>query len=177
MKNSVGGIATITFCLALSFFSCQQDLINPAQEEEQILGYPGVDEALWIYFERFEEEAAERGLDIDLTAEDLTGEIVDLDEDQVVGQCTYGTHITNEVTIDRAFWNRANTFTRELVVFHELGHCQLLRGHDESETQQGVCLSIMASGTTDCRTNYRTSTRDAYLDELFSKSGDIFDNN
>jgi hypothetical protein len=55
-----------------------------------------------------------------------------------------------------------------MVVFHELGHCYLGRGHSEETHPNGVCKSIMRSGNGGCFDNYNSTTREAYLDELFS---------
>lgn len=172
------------FCLTLFLGSCQIDEsisdINVPEEEEPaedvIAPYVGVDEALWVYFDRFEKEGLLRGLDIDLRQAEVTGIIEALDEDGVVGQCTYGSHRSNHVQVDQDFWNQASDLLREFVVFHELGHCELARDHREAAHSDGTCQSIMASGTGDCRDNYRSFTRASYLDELFDPAfiGDLF---
>lgn len=141
--------------------SCQTEVFNDESSYDQ------VDSQLWPYFKAFEEEASARGLDYDLNSLDLSGEVAAISDDGVAGSCQYGSHITNHVTIDKEFWNAASTNTREYVVFHELGHCVLLRGHDESTNSGGFCLSIMASGTGDCMPTYQQSNRATFLDELF----------
>ena len=157
--------------LSLISFSCQQDVFfDPEPEiliEEPILGYDGVEEALWIYFDRFEEEAQKRGLSINLRASNISGEIIDLGDEDVAGQCTYNSHLPNHVSIDLSFWNEAPDLYKEFVVFHELGHCELARDHRDEATENGICVSLMRSGLGDCRDNYNTITRAAYLDELF----------
>jgi len=172
------------FCIALLLGSCQidesiSDITVPEDEEpeeEVIAPYPGVEEALWVYFDRFEKEGVLRGLDINLRQAEVTGVIEGLEEDGVAGQCTYGSHRSNHVQIDQDFWDRASDLLREFVVFHELGHCDLARDHREAANPDGTCQSIMASGTGNCRDNYRTSTRESYLDELFDSNfiGDLF---
>lgn len=139
------------------------------EEEPEIIGYEGVDEALWIYFERFEEEAAQRGLIIDLRASGITGMIEDIDGENIAGQCNFSSRFPNHVTVDSEFFNNTSDFGREFVVFHELGHCELLRGHREDAFSNGTCESLMRSGLGDCRDNYRFGTRTSYLDELFDQ--------
>jgi len=56
---------------------------------------------------------------------------------------------------------------KELIVFHELGHCFLQRGHREDALPNGACVSIMRSGIEDCLDNYTSETRSFYIDELF----------
>ena len=156
----------------LSFFfftACQPDAVNdltPAEPEVRV--FPNVDERLWDYFERFEIEAAERGINIDLVTRRITGEISDLEEEHVAGQCTtFGNFRPGRVTVDVEFWNATNDLFKEFIVFHELGHCVLDRGHREATLSNGRCASIMRSGTLDCRDNYNLATRAAYVDELF----------
>lgn len=130
-------------------------------------GYRRVDEVLWAYWASFEEEAALRGKTVDLKLSGIEGDIEALPEEGVAGQCSYGYVAGKRIVIDREFWDRANTNWRELVVFHELGHCYLERGHREEAFDNGLCKSIMRSGTEDCRDAYGPQNREYYLNELF----------
>ncbi|MEZ4884363.1 MAG: hypothetical protein R3E32_06445 [Chitinophagales bacterium] len=132
--------------------------------------YPNVAEELWVYFARFEKEAAERGQTIDLNSLNLTAAIEELHPDDVAGVCNYNSRNPNHIGIDQTFWNRAASRWREMVVFHELGHCVLGRGHREDNFDNNLCVSIMRSGTGTCRDAYQSSTRDYYLDELFDET-------
>ncbi len=145
-------------------------LLSSCEKEIAILNpeYPNVERALWKYYAEFEEEAAKRGLFYDLNDIGVTGEISEIHDPGVAGSCQYGSAINNHVTIDQTYWNRSGELYREFVVFHELGHCALFRGHDESANNAGLCLSIMRSGLGGCRDAYSEQNRTAYLDELFS---------
>ena len=125
------------------------------------------DAELNIFFDRFEEEALKRGIFIRLDDLELAAEIAPIHEDHVAGTCSYSTHTGRHITIDDAFWAQANFITREMVVFHELGHCVLFQGHREETDVNGNCLSIMQSGLEGCTLLYNTQNRDYYLDELF----------
>ena len=161
--------ASIFFVFVL-FFSCQKDQSVTLNET---IDYPGVDSRLWPYFERFESEGLERGHDISLTSIGIEGVIQSIDEEHIAGTCQFNRFQPRLITIDSEFWQRSSELFREFIVFHELGHCALLRDHDESANGRGVCLSIMRSGTGDCLDNYRSSTREVYLNELFSKSNEL----
>ncbi len=163
MKKNVFVIPTA--CLMLIFSSCQKDNIEVEPEVE--VQFSNVDPELWSYYASFENEAAKRGFDYDLDAMQIVGIIQEIPEENVAGSCKYGSHINNEVTIDQTFWNRSSSLYKEFVVFHELGHCVLLRDHDESVDGQGRCLSIMRSGTMNCRDSYSLQNRDGFIDELF----------
>jgi len=129
--------------------------------------YNEVDRALWPYFEAFEEAAERYNLNIDLEQLDITGVIEEIPEEGVAGTCQHGLHI-HHVTIDINFWNQFSSNRKEMVVFHELGHCVLGRGHTEEEDDNGSCLSIMNSGTSGCNVLYNKTNKTYYLQELFS---------
>ena len=84
-------LSTLLFSCFLLFSACQKDAVAdlaeaPIVPEER--SYPGVDERLWPYFQRFEEAGIERGFDVDLVASRITGVIENLDGEHVAGQCT-----------------------------------------------------------------------------------------
>jgi len=166
-------IPVALFFSVFSLCSCLDDLdsVDSLQPEEEV-GYQNVDSRLWDYYSIFEEEAKARGLNVDLRSARISGEIDEIDENNVIGTCQYGGFSTNHVTIDDVFWARSSNLGREFVVFHELGHCFLNRGHIEDSTSDGLCVSLMRSGTGDCRDAYSTRNRAYYLDELFSKTAD-----
>ena len=181
---NIKSLLLFSLLLSVFFLSCQKDEgLNPEEITETVnKSFPGVEEALWPHFQKFEEEALARGLIIDLVREGITGRIATIDGNGVIGQCNYNSHLSNHVTVDEDFWAEASNNFREFVVFHELGHCSLFRGHLESARAVGrvnVCTSIMRSGTGDCRDNYHSATREEYLDELFLAEDvpDIFEGN
>lgn len=169
MKNALFSLLALLFLT-----SCQKETFLP---EEEIIpfnnSFPGVDERLWTYFSAFEEEAAFRNINIDLVFLRTRGVIEEIPEEHIAGSCNYSSNRPGQVTIDLNFWNTSNARSREFVVFHELGHCVLLRDHEEGTNANGTCQSIMRSGNGDCRDNYRSTTRDFYLDELYSRSGEL----
>ena len=148
------------------YFPVQND--QPQNQAPDTKSYTDVDRVLWPYFEAFEEAAAEHKLRIDLEGLGITGEVEEISENGVAGTCQYGQHI-HHVTIDQSFWNRFSADKKEMVVFHELGHCVLGRGHAEGEDANGSCLSIMNSGTSGCTVLYNDRNKAYYLAELFSE--------
>lgn len=161
MKNSL----VVFFALTL-FISCQREEVT--FQSEPIPDETSVDVSLQDYFDRFEAEGKARGYDIDLDVANITGFIEEIDEEHVAGQCSYGGGHPSEIVIDAAFWNVASDLLKEMVVFHELGHCYLYRGHEEGVFSNGTCQSIMRSGVEDCRDNFTLETRSYYIDELFA---------
>ena len=101
----------------------------------------------------------------------IEGYIQNIPDAGVIGACKRNEQdMTNpQIFLDSRHWRTATQLEKEYVFFHELGHCFLLLDHDDSTTDNGACVSIMASGTTSCRVEYNDITREALLDELFAK--------
>ncbi len=159
----------LLFVLAVGLWSgCREQTISGPDVEEPPIRLR-VDQRLQPYFDRFEEEAKLRGITVDLSERQLTAAIDTLDEDGVVGTCTFNIQEPNELTVDARLWNNPNVgdLLKEYIVFHELGHCERIRKHREDADRSNVCLSIMASGVGGCRDVYTTATRSRLLDELF----------
>ena len=167
MRKSIYFIAL----LFITFQACQKDDSLSSDLINNDFGqYQNVPQGLWDYFQRFEEAGQERGYSIDLNAQNISAEIMEISADGVAGSCTYGSHQPGHIVIDQTFWNQASDLIKEMVIFHELGHCSLFRGHTEGAHANGSCISIMRSGLEDCRDNYRPTTREVYLDELFDNA-------
>lgn len=135
------------------------------QSNEEL--FPTVTPELRPFYIAFEEEAIKRGFEINLTQEEVTGNIVQLGNMGVLGICVRSDEAPNRVAVDQEAWRSGTQAFRELIVFHELGHCILNREHLDDD-QDGVCVSIMNSGLSGCNISLEDeSAREAYLDELF----------
>ena len=143
----------------VAFLSCGKD--------EPIERY--VQPSLVPYFDRFVAQGILRGVLLDLEELHVSGYIRLITEPDVIGQCAHSDAEPNSVIIDKVYWDKANDLQREFVVFHELGHCALNRGHLDDADNQGNCISIMNSGTGLCNVLYTTGNRSKMLDELFMK--------
>jgi len=160
MKKSTFFILSCVI-ISLLIMGCTKE-----SDENLIVEELNIDEELQPYFDRFVEEGANRGEAIDLVAKRIEGFLLDIEEENVAGQCSYSSSSTRKVNIDINYWNSATDLEKEFVVFHELGHCYLERSHlDEAENRS--CTSIMHSGTSGCRFRYNAASRGTYLDELF----------
>lgn len=153
------------FALLFTLVSCGKSLDLDVAKE-----YKGVDEQLWSYFEEFEKEAAKRGMQIDLLAAGITGSIETIHAHGTVGLCNHRIDEPNHVIIDAKFWASASENSREMIIFHELGHCYLSRGHNDVAKNDGTCSSIMRSGKGGCVDFYTNSNKSSYLDELYTEA-------
>lgn len=135
-------------------------------EDTEVSTESFIDADLTEYFELFENEASNRGFLIDISALGVAGYIQRLDDD-IAGQCATYTDGSREIRINGDYWTRASLTEKEMLVFHELGHCVLGRGHDDDSDTRGFCVSIMNSGIGECVSRYNRNNRELYLDELF----------
>ena len=135
-----------------------------------------VEEEFTEYVQRFELEAAKRGKDFDLQNTGLIVEFADLKDEQA-GLCHYEKPI--RIEIDKAYWKSISATSgadlmKEDLLFHELGHGILGRGHLNSTLENGDWKSMMCGGEKvndrPWNINYRGIRRDYYVDELFNES-------
>ena len=133
--------------------------------EEDILE---TDPELIPYFDIFAEEAAQRGIQVDFVAERIEGLIQDIPTRGVLGQYFSNVERPRKVIFDRPSWETASVAKRQFLIFHELGHCFLNRGHLDSRDGNNQCLSIMHSEVALCPDFELTEeNREFFLDELF----------
>lgn len=161
--------AILPFAL-LVLLSCEHT--QPAPEPAQYT----VPAEVEPYVQRFRNEIRQRGLmpatdNLIITFGQTTGS-------DVCGQCLLETGKTPRITLstDLFCWQKASDNERECLVFHELGHCLLKRGHRLGRFPNNAYVSLM---NPDDRAVYATCAypiggdvcdkrdrRGYYLDEL-----------
>ncbi len=159
------------FVSVLAVCSCTLVLLNCTKESAVVQSsadFSEVDTRLVPFFQSFAYEAGLRGVNVDYRDLPIIGYIREIPENNIAGTCNYHSYEPNVVTVDQAYWNASSSLGREMVVFHELGHCYLGRDHLEKAFANGICASIMNSGTSGCYMAYNSTNRDYYLDELFT---------
>jgi hypothetical protein len=70
------------------------------------------------------------------------------------------------ILISQDFWDRATPIQREMVIYHELGHCALDRPHTEATSPWGNQISLMYPSIFNER--MYDQDREYYIDELFN---------
>jgi len=125
------------------------------------------DAELQPYFQIFANEAAKRGFNVDYEAERIEGLLQNIRIADVLGQCFRNDEKPRKVIIDIDIWNDSDEAKKQFLIFHELGHCFLDRGHRDDKIGD-ECVSIMHSNTQLCP-DFRLNddNREGYLDELF----------
>lgn len=144
----------LTIILSLSLTGCKKDIIE-------------TDQALLPYFDLFALEAEKRGITVDYELERIEGLLQDIRDESVLGQCFRNAEKPKKVIIDQEYWDEADEFSKQFLIFHELGHCFLNREHDDRSDASNVCISIMHSTPQACDFELTEENKKEYLDELF----------
>lgn len=84
---------------------------------------------------------------------------------EVAGSCLDGQFITPTITLNTTYWNTTDSTLKEIIMFHELGHCVLGRVH-RLDIINGEPVSIMYPYILNDLV-YQNS-KDAYLKELYT---------
>lgn len=133
-----------------------------------------IDPELQPYVDKFLAEAAQRGQTIDLSLAGLTMAFEeDISTADYSGICRYRIG-SNEIGIDKEVWGRLEEPSRDRLIYHELGHCVLDRGHRNDKFDNGMWKSLMRGDPLEgiewrlpiC---YIWEREQYYIDELFDE--------
>lgn len=115
----------------------------------------------------FQAEGQKRlGIEIKINALIIKrAELKDNNGDTVEGQCVMGPFMTPTIFVNRLTWSYMDAYQQRAVLFHELGHCVLLRGHKDTYDAFGWPTSIM--NTYVIWGYFNSSTYNHYMNELF----------
>lgn len=144
------------FLMVLS--SCNKETHRSSQIEAELIEH----------FNEFSIQANNYGIYVDFDVLNINAYIENIQSIGTVGQCKIYSDDSKEVILDVNYWQNSDFYSKEALVFHELGHCVLGRSHNETKDQHGICLSLMQSGESSCIMRYDAETREAYILELFS---------
>lgn len=90
----------------------------------------------------FDDYIASFEFDYDREIGDIPINFNDL-KDQKAGVCYTWSSGHAEIEIDRSYWDTATENEKTAIIYHELGHCELGRGHFDAIRKDGCALSIM----------------------------------
>ncbi len=122
------------------------------------------------YVQRFISVAKDNGVDIDFSDTGLSIVFRDAVDKETGGVCR-GNH---DIEIERFFWNGLTDLEKEGLIFHELGHCELFRGHRNDKLPNGEWASRMRGSPIpdgdNAVINYTGTRLDYYRTELFNEN-------
>lgn len=135
-----------------------QIIYNPVQLEES-----------GSYLRLFRAEAEKRNININY--EGLRVYFVDkfhprMEEMGVIGLCDFQSD-KQIVYIRRPSWNSYDSMQREMLIFHEIGHCLLGQVHDQSMDFDSVPVDLMFPAS--FPSFYYAQQRTQFLDRMFKK--------
>ena len=140
MNNRLGMQKMSKFkkCLVgfIILYACSRDIDGirvPAQYAETI----GVDPILAPYVKSFYADA--KRFNAELRPITVPVFFVRSLEKDIIGKCYRFTPL-NWIVISRYFWDRTQPESRQILIYHELGHCVLGKGHEEYGIMQPVLL-------------------------------------
>jgi len=125
-----------------------------------------IDPEFQTYIERFEKVSGEMGEPIRIA--DLSVRFGATERPTETGACAWNENETPTITINPDTWEkRKSDSDRQLILFHELGHCVLKRNHDsEFVANSGKPLSLMYPTLIDER---------IYMEDIESYHRKLFD--
>ncbi|WOK05144.1 hypothetical protein RT717_18845 [Imperialibacter roseus] len=127
------------------------------------------------YVDSFIREAELRGHDFSNVRRGLTIEFINLPDNKAGS--SKRTFFSKTIKLAPLIWKQMNDRQREMLVFHELGHCVLERQHKNERLLLGECASIMKEGGEDACVDdiFSDSWRSYYIDELFDPAVQVPD--
>lgn len=155
-------LVLVTFLLNLS---CKKEVQNIVELEPEFE----------YYWNKFVEEAEARYLDLRVDTMNFSITFGEL-SGSIAGEC--GSIPGGDIIIDQESWLELDTFVREHLIFHELGHCVLGRHHpydgvngELNNLRMFECETLMTAGLDGfgCGIDYHSEKwREFYIDELFN---------
>lgn len=125
------------------------------------------------HYDNFIKEANKRGLShvskMNVTIEfknvNMKHELLSKNGNINLGHCSLIIGQDPHIQVNALQWSRSNNYQREMVIFHELAHCFLFKGHTEGFDNHGH-KSLM--GSLIFSTEEYKMNREKFLNELFS---------
>lgn len=84
----------------------------------------------------------------------------------IIGLCQIYSSGFRQVFVNESWWGSAGDNARKILIFHELGHCQLNRDHDTRISSDGRPYSLMYPIIDPVLFYYNTGSANYYLTEL-----------
>ena len=146
LKNPWGILSLLCLC----FFSCKKETVSPTVTPPPL---PVVQESPFTeYVDRFFEEARKRNSNV--IRDNLTVNWMSNASSEFCGFGYYNYNNTGRMRVEinpsPSCWEERNDFEKEALMFHELGHAVLSRGHFNTKLKNGLEQSMMCGGDFGC---------------------------
>ena len=136
-------------------------------------GKRNIDPVFVNYYDSFLKEEKSRGLNlsqINITiqfklTDPKTKQVLALKKTRELAHCRLNPLQDPVINVDPTSWKQMTKTQKEMTIYHELGHCLLLKGHNSSMTESRH-ISIM--NPIGFNSKDYISNKEDYLNELFS---------
>lgn len=142
------------YLLAIAFFIWLQVLSGCGRS---------VDPTFQPYVDSFKTEAAAQMHPVNMDA--ISIQFGPVTESDAYAQCVGQQFVGGMITVNASLWHGLTEAHREQIMFHELGHCVLLRAHRTDLRADGSPISIMYP-VSNFVSSY-VAHRSEYIKELF----------
>ena len=160
------GLVFWTFFLLLNACGLTKDVIHSSDSR----AFSSTDPVFFPYLQEFEAHAATHLGQPNFSVGDVPINFKDPENDAHDGVCLSYSNGTYEVWIRKSWWDQTDEAQRHIMIFHELGHCRLGRGHDEGFLGNGsnrikgsIMNSIIPSS------HHYGQYESEYISELFTQ--------
>lgn len=169
-------LITLT-ALALLFVSCGANLGKHTKESTGTRMFATTDSVFSSYIKKFEEEGRKH-YGNDFSVGDIPVNFGETDNESYDGVCIKYTNGTKEIIIKKEWWDNRGETSKEMMIFHELGHCRLDKDHDnETVTMENNAVVKMSLMNEVLPSTYSyVQYKAGYLADLFQSTKEVLKN-
>jgi hypothetical protein len=160
-------ILTITFMLA--FTSCGKLLGNDHVNKDAKRQYSTTNSVFNSYIATYEAQGKAQLKTDNFNVGDIPINFGDTEDDKYDGVCFTYPNGDKEIIIKKSWWDKTSETQKELMIFHELGHCHLGRTHDEQVVNhEGRDIPVTIMNPTIPLSSWYNEYKDGYITEFFT---------
>lgn len=166
---------TILLILSFIFTSCGANLNKHTKESSGTRMFATTDSTFSAYVKKFEEEGRNY-YGANFSVGDIPINFGDTQDENYDGVCIKYTNGAKEIIIKKEWWDaRDNVTSREMMIFHELGHCRLDKDHDNEliPTEDGTIVKTSLMNAVLPATSTYITYKAGYLAELFQNTKEV----
>lgn len=139
-------------------------------KEGQTRQFSETNSVLLPYVVSFEEQAKVQLSDDKFKVGDVPVNFGDTTDTKYDGVCIKYPDGTREILLKKKWFDKASEVQKEILIFHELGHCRLNRKHNSEHTMaydNNLAIKVSIMNPVVPSTYYYAEYKEAYLKELF----------
>lgn len=166
----------VLMAITVIFASCGMPIKKHAQESTGTRLFATTDSVFSEYISKFEQEG-KKYYGNDFKVGDIPVNFGDTGNPDFDGVCIMYSNGTREVLIKKEWWDNRGVTSKEMMIFHELGHCRLDKDHDNETVpvEHGTVKVSLMNSVLPSATTY-IQYKAGYLAELFQSTKEVLKN-